>query len=171
MKNPTFTAKPSMKSKQRGALTLDAAMWTSFILVAVLLLLSQLPKIKYTFNELIFVWEANQIVTETVSWSKGNNFLDATITKVCTEGNLSKRICGSSNDGRGTNAFGGDWSLKPNRNSSTLLDVTATIPTPEDAKRIPSLAKSLIGSTRGNCSEVDGCSTLATTANSLTMTY
>ncbi|EGU42413.1 hypothetical protein, partial [Vibrio scophthalmi] len=170
MNNPTFAARPSMKNKQRGALSAELAMVIGVVVIALIFMVSQAPNFRYKINEARFLSQANEIAQETNAWKKARpNFEGVTITKVCEEGGLNKSLCGSSNDGRATNPFGGDWSISANTGSKGLFDVTATLP--EDAHRIPSLANSIASSTRANCNEADGCDTLATTATSIKMTY
>ncbi|EIA0806466.1 hypothetical protein K6327_004036 [Vibrio vulnificus] len=161
-----------MKHKQRGALSAELAMVVVIVVLALIFIVSQAPNIMYKINEMRFLSQANEIAQETLLWKKARpNFDGVTIAKVCQEGSLNKSICGNSNDGRATNPFGGDWSITVNTRSKGLFDVTATVPDAKDAERIPSLANSIASSTRGNCSEATGCSTLTTTGNALKMTY
>lgn len=161
-----------MKNKQRGALSAELIMVVVFVVLGLIFIVSQSPNLLYKINEMRFVAQANEIAQETVLWKKARpNFDGVTIAKVCADGSLSKNICGNSNDGKATNPFGGDWSLAVNTRSKGLFDLTATIPDANDQKRITSLGNSIANSTRGNCSEAAGCTTLATTANSLKMTY
>lgn len=170
MNNSTFIPSPSMKNKQRGALSAELAMVLGVVVIALIFMVSQAPNFRYKINETRFLSQANDIAQETVAWKKARpNFEGVTITKVCQEGSLSKSICGASNDGTATNPFGGNWSITANAGSKGLFDVTATLP--EDAHRIPSLANSIASSTRANCNEADGCSTVTTTASAITMTY
>ncbi|RJX65863.1 hypothetical protein DZ860_21120 [Vibrio sinensis] len=169
-KQPTFTAQPSMKNKQRGALSAELSMVIGVIVIALIFMVSQAPNYRYKMNEIRFLSQANDIAQATIAWQKArSNFETVSMTKVCEEGSLSKSICGSSNDGIETNPFGGNWSIKVNAGSKGLFDVGATLP--QDAHRIPSLANSIASSTRENCDEAAGCSTLATTASTITMTY
>ncbi len=159
----------SMK-KQRGALSAEAVMITAFVIIGLIFVAAQAPNLMYKINEMRFLSQANEIAQETQAWKKARpNFDGVTITKVCEETSLSKNVCGSSNDGKSTNPFGGDWTISVNSGSKGLYDVTATVP--EDAERIPSLANSIAPSTREACYEADGCSTVTTSSNSLTMTY
>lgn len=159
----------SMK-KQRGALSAEAIMYTVFIIVGLIFVAAQAPNLMYKINEMRFLSQANEIAQETNAWKKARpNFDGVTIKKVCEETSLSKNICGSSNDGVATNPFGGNWTVVVNTGSKGLYNVTATIP--QDADRITSLANSVAPSTRAACYEATGCSTIAITSNSLTMTY
>ncbi|HFQ5086707.1 TPA: hypothetical protein ACGUVT_004320 [Vibrio vulnificus] len=158
--------------KQRGALSAELAMVAVVVVLALIFIVSQAPNLLFKINEMRFLSQANEIAQETLLWKKGRpNFDGVTITKVCQEGALSKSICGTTNDGKNTNPFGGDWSITVNTRSKGLFDVLATVPDAKDALRIPSLANSVAPSTRGNCTEASGCTTLVTTANSLKMTY
>ncbi len=169
-KNTHNNMQPSMRNKQRGALTAELLMIVAAVITALIFMVAQLPNIGYKFNEMKFIAQANEIAQETNLWKKGRpNFESVDITKVCQETSLSRAICGTSNDGSQTNPFGGDWDVRVNTGSKGLFDIVATIP--EDGDRIPSLANSVAPSTRGNCLEASGCSTLATSANSITMTH
>jgi len=170
MKKTTFTANSSMRNKQRGALLAEYGIYIAAIVISLIFVVSQAPSLRQKYLEIRFISQAHDIATETFAWQKLRpNFDGVTITKVCEEGGLSRSICGSANDGRSTNSYGGDWQVRVNTGSKGLFDVTGTLPA--NAERIPSLANSLAPSTRANCVEADGCSTIATTASSITMTH
>lgn len=159
-----------MSNKQKGAAIMDNLIAVGFISLALIFIISQVPKMQYQWNKIQFQAQTAEIVQSTNSWKKSRpNFDGVDINKVCLDGELSNNICGTANDGAATNPFGGDWTIAVNSGSKGLFDVTATLPS--DADRVVSLSNSMAASTRGNCIEATGCSTIATTANSLTMTY
>ncbi|MGR5307700.1 hypothetical protein [Vibrio mediterranei] len=162
--------KPTMKNKQRGAAIMDNLIASSFIALAIIFVISQAPKLMYQWNKIQFQTQAADIVAATQSWKKLRpNFDGVTITKVCQDGQLSKNVCGSSNDGVATNPFGGNWTVVVDTASKGLFKITGTLPS--DADRVSSLADTMAPTTRSACIEASGCSTLSTTANSITMTY
>ncbi|MGG6325173.1 type II secretion system protein [Vibrio cholerae] len=161
-----------MKSmKKSGGFTLIETLIVVVFFAALLLFtISQSPQLKFMYNSFIFQWQHSDVVTAVERWKKGrSNYGGVTINKVCLDGALSPKLCGSANDGKGTNQFGGDWTVKANASSKGLFDVTATIPA--DSDRLPNLADTLAPSTRGGCTEASGCSTITTTANSITTTH
>ncbi len=159
-----------MSNKQKGAAIMDNLIAVGFVALALIFIISQVPKMQYQWNKIQFQAQTAEIVQSTNSWKKSRpNFDTVDITKVCLDGELSKSICGSANDGVSTNPFGGDWAIAVNSGSKGLFDVTATLPS--DANRITSLSNSMAASTRGNCIEATGCSTIAASATGLTMTF
>ncbi|MGR5298430.1 hypothetical protein ACPV5U_23410 [Vibrio mediterranei] len=159
----------SLKRKQRGAISLDALLVIGLVMLALVFVISQAPKMVYAWNKFQYGQQAASLEKYTRDWLRGrSNFTGVTIAKVCASTDLDRKICGPKNDGKSTNPFGGDWSVAPNKNPG-LFDITGTLP--NDTNRIIDIADTMAPSTRGNCQESTGCSTLKTTATGLTMTY
>ncbi len=154
------------KSKQKGAMSLEAMMIVSGVIVTLLFIMSKGPAIMYKINATMFMSQAAEIAQA----AQGRpNLASLTIPKLCERDALSEKICGAANNGVGTNPFGGDWALKGNASSVALVDLTATLP--NDANRVLDLADYMAPSTRAGCESADGCSTIKTTATSIIMTY
>ncbi|EGR2026332.1 hypothetical protein DYB89_14730 [Vibrio cholerae] len=156
--------------KQRGALSAEFLGYLVGIIAILIFVASQSPKIWDKAREIHFTWQANQIAQAVPNWKKGRTgFTGVSIAKVCASGELGKSVCGDSGDGKGTNIYGGDWDIRVNSGSSGLFDIVATIP--QDTHKIASLADSVASSTRGDCTEASGCSSISKGTNSITMTY
>lgn len=156
--------------KQRGALSAESIGYLVLITVLLIFVGQQSPKVWDYARQVSFSWQANEIAQAVPKWKKGRTGYDTvTIAKVCSSGELGKSVCGESGDGKGTNIYGGDWSVKVNASSSGLFDVVGTIP--QDSDKIPALADSIAPSTRAGCTEASGCSSISTASNSITMTY
>ena len=154
------------KSKQQGAMSLEAVMIVSGVVVALLFVMSKAPTIMYKMNTMMFMSQAADIAQSTQGRP---NLASLTIPKLCERDALSEKICGAANNGIGTNPFGGDWVLKGNASSVALVDLTATLP--NDGNRVLDLADLMAPSTRAGCESADDCSTIKTTATSIIMTY
>jgi hypothetical protein len=154
------------KSKQQGAMSLEAMMIVSGVVVALLFIMSKAPTIMYKINTMMFMSQAADIAQATQGRP---NLASLTIPKLCERDALSEKICGAANNGMGTNPFGGDWVLKGNSSSVALIDLTATMP--NDANKVLDLADLMAPSTRAGCESADGCSTIKTSGTSITMTY
>ncbi|WP_412497208.1 type II secretion system protein [Vibrio fluvialis] len=159
----------SMK-KSGGFTVIEAVIVVGFIVMFLLFVFSKVPVLKFMYDSFIFSSQHAEVVSGVERWKKGrSNFDGVTIQKVCESGEIPPSTCGSANDGKATNQFGGDWVISANSGSKGLFDVTATIP--EDGDRIANLADSLAPSSRGRCTEASGCSTISTTANSITTVH
>ena len=154
------------KSKQQGAMSVEAIMIISGIIVGLLFIMSKAPEIRYKLNTTMFVSQAADIAQATQGRP---NLAKLTIPKLCEREALSEKICGEANNGLGTNPFGGDWVLKGNPSSVALIDLTATLP--NDGNRVLDLADLMAPSTRAGCDSAESCSTIKTTATSIIMTY
>ncbi|AAW88273.1 hypothetical protein VF_B0031 (plasmid) [Aliivibrio fischeri ES114] len=162
----TFSTAKKRNKKQLGALSIDGMIYTSAIIISVLFVMSKGPALWYKINTARFSAQASEIVQATQGRA---NLATLTIAKLCARDALDKGICGTANDGRGTNPFGGDWILSGNASSSALIDLTATLP--NDQNRVLDLADLMAPTTRSGCTEATGCSTIKTTADSVVMTY
>lgn len=156
--------------KQQGAAIMDNLIAVGFVALALVFIISQVPKLQYQWNKLQFQSQVSEIVGATIAWKKSRpNFDTVSLNKVCLDGELSNSVCGTANDGKATNPFGGDWAVTVNTGSKGLFDVKATLPS--DPDRIVSLSNTMSAATRGNCIEAAGCSTIATTGTDITMTF
>lgn len=157
------------KSKQRGASTVDILIYAVILIALVGFAVSQVPNIRFSTSVSAFQADTSSISNAAYNWKKRRpNYASISLAKLCADNYLNESICGSSNDGKSTNPFGGDWTLAANPNPG-LYDITATFP--DDADRINELADTMAPITRANCAEADGCSTLTKTTNSITMTF
>ncbi|MGR6830992.1 hypothetical protein [Aliivibrio wodanis] len=154
------------KSKQQGAMSLEAVMIISGVVVALLFVMSKAPTIMYKMNTMMFMSQAAEIAQATQGRPSPASL---TIPKLCERSALSEKICGEAKNGLGTNPFGGDWVLRGNASSVALVDLTATLP--NDSDRVLDLADLMAPSTRAGCESADSCSTIKTSATSITMTY
>ncbi|MCE7575585.1 hypothetical protein [Aliivibrio fischeri] len=162
----TFSTAKKRNNKQLGALSLEAMMITGGIIVGLMFIMSKGPALMYKINTVKFTSQASEIVQATQGRA---NLATLTIPKLCARDALNESICGTTNDGRGTNPFGGDWILSGNAASPTLIDLTATLP--NDQSKVLDLADLMAPTTRAGCTEATGCSTIKTTASSIVMTY
>lgn len=168
--NSTSKNQALFRNKQRGAMSFEAIVVAGFVTLALVAVISQVPNMITKWDKFNFSKQAGEITESVRSWKKMRpNFDGVTIAKVCADGELSKSVCGSANDGKSTNPFGGDWTLAANATTKGFFDLTGTLP--GGSEHIASLADSMAASTRGNCIEASGCATIKTTANSITMTY
>ncbi|MCW8348724.1 hypothetical protein MD535_22300 [Vibrio sp. ZSDZ65] len=164
-----MSKQPTQPRKQRGAISLDALIVIGVVILALIFVISQAPKLTYAWNKFQYGQQAASIEKYTRDWQRGrSNFATVDISKVCATTDLDRKICGPGNNGVATNPFGGNWSVTANSNPG-LFDVTGTLP--NDTNRIIDIADTMAPSTRGNCQESTGCSTLSTSATGVTMTY
>ncbi|WP_345842856.1 hypothetical protein [Shewanella algae] len=165
----TKSAGVNMKSKQRGAMTTEAMIILGAIVLAVVIIMLKRPDIVYLMDQSRFSSQASEIADAGLRWKKMRpNYSGVTIAKLCTDKYLPTTVCGTTNDGKKTNPFGGDWTVDPNTNPA-LLDVTATIP--NDPERINDLADYMAPVTRSRCPESAGCATLTKSGTSIKMTF
>lgn len=101
--------------------------------------------------------------------SKSVNHTGVSMSKVCAEGRnaVASTICGDTRDGKGTNEYGGDYTLDPD--TSNLQRVKISI-TNIDTQYIDDLADTLAKLSAGNCNSAASCSTLEVSANAITVT-
>lgn len=157
------------KSKQRGASTVDILIYAVLLIALIGFVVSQVPSIRFSMNVSAFQSDTSTISNAVYNWKKRRpNYSDVSLEKLCTDNYLNESICGSSNDGKSTNPFGGDWTVKANSNPG-LYDITGTLP--NDTDHVNELADTMAPVTRSNCSEAEGCETLTKTTNSITMTF
>ncbi len=166
MKNHNLPNKPHTNTKQKGAMSVEAMMIASGVIVALLFIMSKAPIIMYKINTMMFASQAADIIQTTQGRP---NLPSLTIQKLCERDALSDDICGAANNGVGTNPFGDDWILRGNPSSVALLDLTGTLP--NDTNRVKDLADLMAPTTRAGCEEYTGCSTIKITADSVIMTY
>ncbi|MGD1336103.1 hypothetical protein ACP6H1_27295 [Vibrio harveyi] len=166
--------------KQRGALSAEAALIAALVVIGIIFIASQSPKLIYKINEIRFMSQLNEVVTETQNWKKNRpNFKDAKIGDVCDATSLDKSICdgtakGATTTAAATNSFGGTWTITGSTTSGTF-DVTATLPDADEGQ-VNALGDSVAPSTRDQCVSSTSCSTVVVTSGaggkgSLKMTF
>ncbi|WP_225874367.1 hypothetical protein [Vibrio algicola] len=157
------------RKKARGASSVDILIYATLLIGLIAFVISKVPTINYMFNVSAFQSDVSSISEATYRWKKRRpNYSSVSLETLCQDRYLENSICGDANDGKSTNSFGGDWTVSPNTNSG-LYDITATMP--NDTDRINELADTMAPTTRGGCSEAEGCATLVKSANSITMTF
>lgn len=157
------------KYKQRGASGVDILIYLVLLVAIISYVIAKVPEMRFSSNVSSFQSDTSTISNAAFKWKKRRpNYASISLDKLCTDNYLSESICGSSNDGKSTNPFGGDWTLTANSNPG-LYDITATFP--NDTDHINEIADTMASATRAQCSESEGCSTLTKTANSITMTF
>jgi hypothetical protein len=160
-----------MRHKQRGASTVDVMIAAGFVIGALVFTISIYPRIVNSANISQFQVDAAVISSAAERWKKArSNYTGVSMAVLCAQNILTKNgsICGSTNTGANTNAFGGSWTLAPAANPG-LYTVTGTLPNDPDV--IAELADAMAPTTRGNCQSATGCNTLSTTATGVSMTY
>ena len=161
--------KNQTKLAQRGAMSVDVMLVSGFIILALIYIISKGPTIAYAWNKIMFTTDVSSIISSTRDWKKSRpNFDGVSLQKICDITDLSESICGTTGDGKSTNAFGGDWTVSVNA-SKGLFDIIATLP--NDTDRIDDIADTMASSTRSGCIEAAGCATIKTSANAVTMTF
>lgn len=100
---------------------------------------------------------------------KSVNHSDAAMSKVCSTGRnaVSSTICGDSRDGKGTNEYGGDYTLTGN--TSNLQQVIIGI-TNVDTQYIDDLADTLAKMSAGNCNSAASCSSVSVSGSTILVT-
>lgn len=154
-------------NKQRGAMILDNMIAASFVAVALIVILTAMPTINYKMNLSNFQKQETDIAMATVSWKKARpNYVGVSMQELCTRQLVSKSICGDNN-GKGTNAFGGDWTVK---GVGGHFEVTATLPNIADEQgRLKDVADTMAPNTRKQCDKYEGCASI-TGGGSATLT-
>jgi hypothetical protein len=166
----TNTVNNFMKNKQRGAQLLDMSLTSMIVIGALVTILLMYPTISKSMKKANFQRDAAMIIAAADAWKMGrSNFTGVGMGELC-KGALAKNgtICGTANTGTGTNHFGGNWALTTGSNPG-LLQLTSTFPNDPDV--IAQLADAMAPSTRANCQEAAGCSSISSTTSSLVMTY
>ncbi|WP_338726599.1 hypothetical protein V8687_03925 [Shewanella baltica] len=159
-----------MKNKQRGAQLLDMSLTSMVVIGALVTILLMYPTIAKTMKKAAFQRDAAMIIAAADAWKMArSNFTGVGMGELC-KGSLPKNgsICGTANTGTGTNHYGGNWTLTVGSNPG-LLQLTSTFPNDPDV--IPQLADAMAPSTRANCQESTGCSSISSTTSTLVMTY
>ena len=100
---------------------------------------------------------------------KSVNHSGTSMTKVCATGRnaVSSTYCGDSRDGKGTNEYGGDYTLTGN--TSNLQQVKIGI-TNVDSQYIDDLADTLSKISAGNCNSAASCSSVTVSGTTITVT-
>jgi type II secretory pathway pseudopilin PulG len=155
--------------KQRGFTSIELGIVLLVVAAFALVAMSVGPKVMYALKK----YQLNKQVThiiETSVQTKGLSptFEGVTIASQCTSTRnvLDEAVCGASNDGKNANPFGGDFILSVNTNKSKLDLQINNLPT----DRLDELADMLASSSGENCLKANGCSSVTTTSDSVTLT-
>ncbi|AUI88953.1 hypothetical protein BS333_21470 (plasmid) [Vibrio azureus] len=99
---------------------------------------------------------------------KSINHTGVSMSKLCDvkRNALSSMICGSNN-GEGTNEYGGNYSVAATTGNAQRITVSITN---VDTQYIDDLADTLAKVSAGNCNSATGCSTVSVTDSTITVT-
>ncbi|MGR5465405.1 hypothetical protein ACPV5G_20935 [Photobacterium damselae] len=147
------------RNKQRGAMIMDNMIASSFVAIALIVILTAMPTINYKLNLSNFQKQETDIAMAVISWKKArSNYAGVSIEKLCERQLISESICGVSNNGKETNAFGGDWKVT---GVGGHFEVEATLPNIEDEKgRLSDVADTMAPNTRKQCASADNCTSI-----------
>ncbi|MGR5465265.1 hypothetical protein ACPV5G_20215 [Photobacterium damselae] len=159
------------RNKQRGAMIMDNMIASSFVAIALILILTAMPTINYKMNLSNFQKQETDIAMAAVSWKKArSNYTGVNMKQLCDRQLVSKSICGASNDGKNTNAFGGNWTVAANPTSPGTFQVQATLPNlTGETGRLNDVADTMAPNTRKQCESATNCASI-TGAGSTTLT-
>lgn len=158
-------------AKKQGGFTL-IELSISIAIIGVLLMVAMQVKeaVTYQRKQDALVRQVQQIATAAERWQKGRpNKTGVSMTVLCATGGrlLDNSICGTTNDGKKSNPFGGDTTMIPNSANPSLVTITfAGLP----AEYITDLADTLAPLSNQRCQVSTGCTSLTATANSLAIT-
>ncbi|HDS1208447.1 TPA: hypothetical protein QDZ84_003486 [Shewanella algae] len=162
--------KAFFSNRQRGAAIVDNLLGYSIaaMVLAFVVLMAPSAYLSMKINGAKADAQIIQTALRDYKLSGRPDFTGLTISKLCTDEYITqKSICGSSNDGKGTNQFGGDWTVQPNANKARA-DVGFSMP--NDSTRVNRVADAMAGLTYQNCSQAAGCATLKVSSTLITMT-
>ncbi|ARR51794.1 hypothetical protein ETN89_19625 (plasmid) [Photobacterium damselae subsp. damselae] len=146
------------RNKQRGAMIMDNMIAVSFVAIALIAILTAMPTINYKMNLSNFQKQESEIAMAAVSWKKArSNYKGVSMKELCTRQLVSKSICGDNN-GQGTNAFGGHWTLT---GVDGHFEITATLPNiADESGRLSDVADTMAPNTRKQCASADQCASI-----------
>ncbi len=105
------------------------------------------------------------IVADSRAYTSGANFNEITdISVLCNAGYLNEIMCGSSNDGKGTNPFGGDWTVAPSSSLGAAHLSVGVTGIPDN--RFNELANDLAKRSYYACQQASSCSSASLTTPS-----
>lgn len=156
------------RKKQAGMATIDVAAAVVVLVILLVVALMELPGIFFNINMSNLQQEVTTVSTAAYKAKKGRpNYRLVTMQKLCDDKYLSDKFCDGT-PGQSVNAFGGDITYAPNTANPGLRDIVVTIP--NDPERINEIADTLASQSRAQCVQASGCSTLAVTGNTITVT-
>lgn len=147
------------RNKQRGAMIMDNMIASSFVAIALIFIVAAMPTISYKMNLSNFQKQETDIAMAAVSWKKArSNYTGVNMKQLCDRQLVGKSICGTANDGKGTNAFGGDWTVK---GVAGHFEVKATLPNLNgETGRLKDVADTMAPNTRKQCDKYEGCASI-----------
>ncbi|EPN0316276.1 hypothetical protein ACTTZI_004178 [Vibrio vulnificus] len=164
--------KNSSNYAQRGAMIMDNLVAVGFISMLVIGIVASIPALTHKLNVVKFQSQVNEISTASVQWKKQRpNYDKLSIQVLCDYELISKTLCsGVSASGSGTvNAFGGTFVLE---GDGGTFNIDATLPNlTGESGRQKDLADTMAPATKGQCLEAEGCSSIITTTDALTMNF
>lgn len=170
---PNGEGRENLTFRQRGAMVMDNMIAVGFIAMLLIGIVASIPTINHKLSVSQFQKQEAEIASAAVSWKKQRSNFDglADISTLCSRQLLDKSICGDSGDGVAANPFGGDWGIVGTKGTFTVTAALANLDASADNGRILDLADTMAPSTRMQCSSADGCTSIAVTGNSLSMTH
>ncbi|MGR5465145.1 hypothetical protein ACPV5G_19645 [Photobacterium damselae] len=158
------------RNKQRGAMIMDNMVASSFVAIALIFIVAAMPTISYKLNLSNFQKQETDIAMAAVSWKKArSNYTGVNMKQLCERQLIGESICGTSNDGKGTNAFGGDWTVK---GVGGHFEVIATLENIADEPgRLKDVADTMAPNTRKQCASADSCNSIKLAGKTLTMIH
>lgn len=158
-------------NKQRGAMIMDNLVAVGFISMLVIGIVASIPTLSHKMNVMKFQSQINDITTASIQWKKQRpNFTGLTMAKLCEYELVAVSLCdGGGGPGIGVNAFGGDFTLTPNKASFALK---ATLPnlTGETGRQLD-LADTMAPMTKLQCASADDCDSLVQSSDALEMKF
>lgn len=169
MKNMKKSRNLPKQSKQRGMAILDQLTAIGAVIGGIALVLILGSEVTASGQEGRLQAQVGQIKSAALKWKgNANNFAGITMGELCKDNYIGEDLCGPSDDGKKSNAFGGDFVVAANTNPG-LLDVTVDLPS--DTDKVNMVARTMASATRNKCTSVTGCSTIAVTGNAIKSTF
>lgn len=159
------TNSPWMKSKQAG-LSLESFVF--YLVVFALVLVGIITAYNKSMNSARInraVTETGIIIAAASSWG-GNDKSNIKIETLCTGGYLTPEICGTKNDGKTGNPWGGAYEIKPDANTSRVKITLTGI----DKGVVTSVGDALAKLSFDSCKLVDKCATATASGTTVTIT-
>lgn len=156
------------RNKQRGLATIDKLAAVTGLVIAILWLLSQIPKADYAESLALLQMQVGEIKSASKTWRKRGTYSGVSMAALCQNNLIDDSYCGGSSPGQNVNAFGGNINISSSASNPLLLTIVITIPNDED--KVNDIAATLAGLTRENCVSVNGCNTISVSGTSITLT-
>lgn len=155
------------RRKQRGLASLDKLIAVVGIVIGIMWLLSQQPKVEYNENLTLLQMQVNDVIRASKSWKKRGTYTGVSMAQLCTNDLLDDVLC-SGTPGQNVNAFGGHLTVEVNSTNPSLRTMVVTIP--NDSDKVNDIAATLANLTRDQCVSLTGCSSISVTGTSITLT-